>query len=49
MIERYNREVKAGIRRMCTICPKALWFDVLPDVVRALRILPTTTTGFSPF
>ncbi len=49
MIERYNREVKAGIRRMCEICPKALWYEVLHDVVRALRILPTTTTGFSPF
>ncbi len=49
LIERYNREVKAGMRRIITMCPRAQWYDVLPDVVRGLRVLPTTTTGFSPF
>ena len=49
LIERYNREVKAGLRRIITMCPRAQWYEALPDVIRGLRILPTTTTGFSPF
>ena len=31
------------------MCPKARWYEVLSDVFLSLRILPTTTTGYSAF
>lgn len=49
LIERYNREVKAGLRRLMAANLKTPWFELLPDVIRGLRILPTTATGHSPF
>lgn len=37
------------MRRMVLAVPGAEWWQVLPDVLRALRILPNTVTGLSPF
>lgn len=48
-VERYNLMLRQGLRRLCVALPGAEWWQVLPDVVRALRILPNTITGISPF
>jgi hypothetical protein len=34
---------------MCTQIPGAEWYNVLPDVLKALRTLPHSVTGVSPF
>lgn len=49
IIERYNREVKGGIRRLIGQNPKVQWFDVVADVVWALRSIPSSVTGYSAF
>ena len=41
--------LRQGMRRMCTAIPGAEWYHVLPDVLRALRMLPGAVTGRSPF
>ena len=48
-MERYNAELRAGIRRMCSWVEGAEWWDVLPDVLRGLRTLPHRVTGVSPY
>ncbi len=48
-VERYNLMLRQGMRRMCTAIPGAEWYQVLPDVLRALRMLPGAVTGRSPF
>ena len=48
-VERYNLLLRQGIRRMTQAIPGAEWWHVLPDVLRALRTLPNTVTGLSPF
>jgi hypothetical protein len=37
------------MRRMCSAVPGAEWYEVLPDVLKALRMLPSAVTGRSPF
>lgn len=48
LVERYNREVKSGIRRVAEAAD-ARWFEVLPDVILALRMLPVASTGHSAY
>jgi hypothetical protein len=48
-VERYNLMVRQGMRRLCSAIPGAEWYHVLPDVLRALRMLPGAVTGRSPF
>ena len=49
MIERYNHEIKGGIRKLTAAYPSASWYELIPDVFFGLRVLPTTTTGYSAF
>lgn len=48
-VERYNLMLRQGMRRLTTQIPGAEWYNVLPDVLKALRTLPHTVTGLSPF
>jgi hypothetical protein len=48
-VERYNLMLRQGLRRMVVGVPGAEWWHVLPDVLRALRVLPHSVTGLSPF
>lgn len=48
-VERYNLMLRQGVRRMCNAVPGAEWYNVLPDVLKALRMLPNQVTGRSPF
>ena len=48
-VERYNLTLRQGIRKMTTWVRGAEWWDVLPDIVRGLRMLPHSTLGLTPF
>ena len=47
LIERYNRSIKEGIRKMTTLVGVTAWDEVLPEVLAGLRMLPTKL-GVSP-
>ncbi len=47
LIERYNRSLKEGIRKMTTLVGEIAWDEVLPEVLAGLRMLPTKL-GVSP-
>ena len=47
-IERYNREVKSVLQWVMDLAG-AHWYEALPDVMQALRLLPTSTTGRNAF
>ena len=47
-VERFNRTIKSGLRKMMSACPGTNWWDVLYDVARAIRLIPAAATGFSP-
>ena len=48
LIERYNREVKSALQWVMDLAG-AKWYACLPDVMQALRLLPTSTTGRNAF
>jgi transposase InsO family protein len=48
-VERAHRDLKAGLRAALVDCPHQDWEDVLPQVLFAFRISPTSTTKLSPF
>lgn len=47
LVERYNRTIKEGIRKMITLVGEIAWDEVLPEVLAGLRMLPTRL-GVSP-
>ena len=47
LVERYNRVIKEGIRKMITLVGEIAWDEVLPEVLAGLRMLPTRL-GVSP-
>ena len=47
LIERYNRCIKEGLRKMSTLVGTIAWDEVLPEVLAGLRMLPTRL-GVSP-
>lgn len=47
LIERYNRVIKEGLRKMVTLVGTIAWDEVLPEVLEGLRMLPTRL-GVSP-
>ena len=47
LVERYNRVVKEGLRKLTTLSPTASWDELLPEVLAGLRMLPTKV-GWSP-
>lgn len=49
LIERYNRTLQSGLRRMEHLCGTKNWWELIHDVVHALRVLLTNTTGYSAF
>lgn len=49
MAERMVATVKAAIHRRMVACPELRWWEALPDVARAVRVLPAKGTGLSPF
>lgn len=49
LVERQNRVVKATLRKFLAHCPGGRWWEVLGDVARAIRTLPTRTTKVSPY
>ena len=48
LIERYNCEVKIALQLVMDMAG-AHWYEALPDVTQALRLLPTSTTGRNAF
>jgi hypothetical protein len=48
VVERYNRVIKQGFRKLMTEFPGTSWRDHLPDILAGIRMLPTTT-GLSPY
>ena len=48
LIERYNREVKSALQRVMDLAG-AKWYECIADVMQALRLLPTSTTGRNAF
>ena len=49
LAERMVRTVKALIRKFLLHCEGGRWWEVLGDVARAVRILPSRATGCSPY
>ena len=47
LVERYNRVVKEGLRKLATLSPAVAWDELLPEVLAGLRMLPTKV-GWSP-
>ena len=47
LVERYNRAIKEGIRKMVTLVGTIAWDEVLPEILAGLRMLPTRL-GVSP-
>lgn len=47
LVERYNRVVKSGLRKLISEVPDTNWTEHLPEVLAGLRMLPTKT-GLSP-
>jgi transposase InsO family protein len=47
LIERYNRSIKEGLRKMSTLVGTIAWDELLPEVLAGLRMLPTRL-GVSP-
>ena len=41
--------VKAGLRRYLAAHPDGEWWEFVPEVARALRVLPSSATGLSPY
>ncbi|MCK5816191.1 MAG: DDE-type integrase/transposase/recombinase, partial [Flavobacteriaceae bacterium] len=48
MIERYHRTLKAMLRKL-TNSRGSSWEFYLPDIIYAIRTVPSDSTGFSPF
>ena len=48
LIERYNHEVKSVLQQVMDLAG-AKWYECLPDVMQALQLLPTSTTGRNAF
>lgn len=48
-VERYVKVAKACIRLLQAECADIQWWELLPDVARACRLIPTRATGYSPF
>ena len=49
LVERQNRTVKAAIRKFIGYSPDTRWWEVLPDIACAIRVLPTRATNASPY
>lgn len=48
LVERQVRTVKAGFRRFFEMCPGGRWWEALPDILRATRVIPVRATGLAP-
>lgn len=48
IVERYNRVIKEGFRRLLALCPHTNWVEHIPDILAGLRMLPTRL-GVSPY
>ena len=48
LVERYNRCIKEGLRKMLMMFPQSTWLDHLSDILAGLRMLPTHL-GVSPY
>ena len=48
LVERYNKCLKEGLRKMLIMAPQASWLEVLPEVLMGLRALPSRV-GLSPY
>ena len=49
LVERQNRTIKAAIRKFLAHCPSGRWWEVLADVARALRVLPSRALNMAPY
>ena len=48
LVERANRVIREGMRKMLAACVGGTWVDVLGDILVGMRLLPTKC-GWSPF
>ena len=49
LVERANRIIKSALRRFAGACPHGHWWEVLGDIARSFRILPTRALGYAPY
>ena len=49
LVERVNRVIKSALRRFAAECPEGKWWEVLGDIARSLRVLPTRALGYAPY
>ena len=49
LVERVNRIIKSALRRFASECPNGKWWEVLGDIARSLRVLPTRALGYAPY
>ena len=48
LVECMNVVIKGGIRKCLAVYPKAFWWEVLPNVLRGIQVLPTRALEVSP-
>ena len=48
LAEKYVGVIKAGFRKLKTVCPEGEWYQFLPDILAGLRFLPSKV-GLSPY
>ena len=49
LVERANRVIKSAIRCFAEACPHGHWWEVLGDIARSFRVLPTRPLGYAPY
>ena len=43
------RVIKSALQRFAAKCPEGKWWEVLGDITRNLRVLPTRALGYAPY
>ena len=41
--------VNRGLQKCLEVCPGAAWFDILANVFKTIRTLPSKATGVQPY
>ena len=49
LVEHVNRVIKSALWRFAAECLEGKWWEVLGDVARSLRVLPTRALGYAPY
>ena len=49
MVECANRTIKSALCKFADACPNGHWWEVLGDIARSMRVLPTRALGYAPY